>query len=427
MANVLVVDDDTALSGMVEDWLLYEKNTVVVVHNGFEAWKKLSQDHFDIVILDWDLPDVNGIDLLKRFRDGGGTTPVIMLTGHGSVDDKAQGLDLGANDYMTKPFHVKELSARIKAALRSHSSVSPQAKPLGEGNQELLNRADLIGTSLATRYEFLELLGEGGVALVYKAKHPHLDKLMAVKMLQKSEMSDETVARFEREARAISQLEHPNIVTIYDYGLTEKGFPFMVMEFVAGDTLAAIIAQREFVPLREALEMLVPAADALAYAHGCGILHRDIKPTNIMLNQHTIPQLRTKILDFGLAKLRGPAAQKAVELTQTQQVMGSPPYMSPEQVRGTPLDERSDIYSFGCVLFETLSGYPPFCGDSASEIMCKHLEEAPLTFAETRPELKFPPELETIVWRCLEKSPDDRFQSMRDLKVSLEPIQSPAN
>lgn len=420
MAKVLLVDDDTVLAGMIEDWLIHEKNSVEVVHRGFDAWARLSEDHFDLVILDWDLPDLNGIDLLKRFRDGGGRTPIIMLTGHTTVDDKEKGLDYGANDYLTKPFHMKELSARMRAVLRNVSAEVPVPKPLGAGNAELLSRADLYGTSLASKYEFLEVLGEGGVAVVFKARHPHLDKFVAVKMLQKSEMSEETVARFEQEARAVSKLEHPSIVTVYDFGVTEKNFPFMVMEFVQGESLEAVIAKREYLPLNKALEIMIPAADGFAHAHDNGILHRDIKPSNLMIRDLDEGGMRTKILDFGLAKFKNIGLQKAQNLTQHQQVMGSPPYMSPEQVRGKEPDERTDIYSFGCVLFETLTGYPPFCGDTASEVMLKHIEDAPLTLQETRPELTFPPELGPIISRCLEKAPEHRFQSMRELKGLLE-------
>lgn len=426
MAKILIVDDDLELSGMVEDWLTHEKHAVTVVHEGYAGWKLLQNDTFDLAILDWDLPDLNGIDILRRFRDAGGLTPVIMLTGHTSVDDKEAGLDSGANDYLTKPFHMKELSARIRATLRNTGNIAPPPKALGTGNEDVLKKGGLDGTQLAARYEFLEVLGEGGVGIVFKARHPHLDKLVAVKMLQSAELNDETVARFEREARAISRLDHPNIITVYDFGVTERRQPFMVMEFLEGRGLDVLLREEDFIQLQRALEILVPVVDAIAHAHEMGILHRDIKPSNIMLKTVANRQPVPKILDFGLAKLTDPASQKSVQLTQAQQVIGSPPYMSPEQVRGKPVDERSDIYAMGCVIFETVTGYPPHCGDTAMEIMLKHLEEPPLTFMETRPELAFPSDLEPLIMRALEKEPENRFQTMRALRDELARIAATA-
>src|SRR4029453_16730733 len=201
MAKILVIDDDAVLTDTVDLWLTFQKHEVTVANTGFAGWEQLQKNQFELVVLDWDLPDGNGIDILKRFREAGGTIPIIMLTGHSSIGDKAAGFDSGANDYMTKPFEMEELSIRIKAILRSQRAVAAPLAPLGQGNEEVLKKADLAGTRLAASYEFLEVIGEGAYGIVFKARHPRLDKLVAIKMLLSSELNEVAIARFEREAR----------------------------------------------------------------------------------------------------------------------------------------------------------------------------------------------------------------------------------
>jgi CheY-like chemotaxis protein len=421
MPKILVIDDDRELAGMVEDWLLYEKHDVHVVHTGFEGWKELQAGDFDLALCDWDLPDLNGIDIVKRVRASGGSTPIIMLTGHTSIEDKEQGLDSGANDYLTKPFHMKELSARVRAVLRNSSPMAPVIKALGSDNEEILRRGDLLGTSLPGRYEFLEIIGEGGIGLVFKARHPHLEKLFAIKMLLASEMSDEMVSRFHLEAKAISKLDHPNIISVHDFGITEKRQPFMVMDYIAGTSLETAILERDYIPVAEALDYLIGLADGIAHAHDEAILHRDIKPANVMLKVMSDGRVVPKLLDFGLAKVQQ-AGHKPIHTTTIHQVVGSPPYMSPEQVRGKPLDARSDIYALGCMMFELLTGYLPHAGDTAVELMFKHLEEPPLTFVEVRPKLSFPDGLQEAVNRAMQKQPEQRFQTMHELRDELQNI-----
>lgn len=428
MAKILLVDDDCDLARAVGKTLALQSYAVTVANSGTEGWKHLKTDRYDLVILDWDMPDLEGVEVLKLLRSAGDTTPVIMLTGRADVSDKLTGLDSGANDYLTKPFEIEELIARIRACLRAKTAAPPPPKPLGENNEEVLKKADLAGTMLASRLEFLAVIGEGGVAIVFKARHPHLEKLVAVKMLQASELSDETKARFEREAKIVSKLDHPNIVTVHDFGITENKQPYMVMELVEGPNLYDILQEREYLPLEEALPILLSISSGIAYAHDHGILHRDIKPGNIMLKQSGNQLPVPKILDFGLAKLLELNPQKAVTFTQAHQIVGSPPYMSPEQVRGQPLDERSDIYSFGCLMFEVVTGYPPFVGDTPAQTIYKHLEEAPLTFAEARPGATYPPEFEQLIARALEKDPVKRYPTMHELhedlsKISLKPAE----
>src|SRR4029450_4040535 len=205
MARILVIDDDPHTLQTIEERLTFEEHTVTVASNGLEGWQSLQNGEYDLVLLDWEMPDVSGIDLLTRFRAAGGTIPVIMLTGRTSVNDKESGLDTGANDYLTKPFSMTELSARIRANLRTQAVAKAPPPPLGKGNEAILKRGDLAGTRLAANYEFLDVIGEGGAGIVFKAKHPRLKKLVAVKMLLSSKAKQTAIERFEREACAISQ------------------------------------------------------------------------------------------------------------------------------------------------------------------------------------------------------------------------------
>lgn len=423
MAKILYVDDDADLALITAASLMSENHAVTVVNDGPEGWANLKSNQYEIVILDWDMPGLNGLEILQLMRTAGDTTPVIMLTGRTTLDDKMQGLDTGANDYLTKPFEVGELLARIRAALRTKiSSAPPPPKPLGVNNDHVLKRADLAGTSLAARFEFVDVLGEGGVAVVFKARHPQLDKFVAIKMLQGSELSEEDKIRFESEAKIVSKLDHPNIVTVYDYGITERKQPYMVMELVDGASLRAVLEKHDFISVDEALPILIAIAEGIAYAHDYGVLHRDIKPDNVVLKQELNHAPIPRVLDFGLAKLLQMKSPKSENLTQAQQIVGSPAYMSPEQVRFQPVDERSDIYSFGCMMFELLTGYAPFSGDNPVEIALKRLEEPPLSLGEVRPELvpTFPPMLERVIGRALEKDPQKRFQNVRELQEELK-------
>ncbi len=421
MAKILAVDDDAHLLAVMQEWLTHEQHLVDAVGTGLDCWEHLQTAAYDLVILDWDLPDINGVDLLKRYRTAGGTTPVLMLTGRTSVDDKAEGLDSGADDYITKPFHMKELFARIRAALRKGESLPPP-KPLATSNQELLNNYGLVGTSLAARYEFIDVLGEGGVGVVFKARHPILDKLVAVKMIQKNELNEEIVARFETEARAISHLDHPNIATVYDYGVTERRQPFMVMEFIEGKTLDQVMRERGLLSFEEALDILIQICDGMSHAHKIGILHRDLKSSNLMLKEVAGSPDVLKILDFGCAKLRGLRAQKSQALTYSGEIVGSPLYISPEQIHGKDADERSDVYSLGCVIYEVLTDCVPHVAEDAIATMVKHVSEDVLPLHQACPNRTFPHEMDQVVSKVLEKDPEKRYQSMCELRTDLEQL-----
>jgi TolB-like protein/Flp pilus assembly protein TadD len=280
--------------------------------------------------------------------------------------------------------------------------------------------SDLSGTTLG-HYRILEKIGAGGMGVVYRAHDERLDRDVAVKVLpEEVTAKSDRVARFEREARAVARLEHPNILAIHEFG-TEDGVTYAVTELLEGETL------RERIPSagigwQKAAEIGAAVAEGLAASHGKGIVHRDLKPENVFVTSDG----RVKILDFGLAQMREPLDGEADTATLTPAgtvpgtVMGTVGYMSPEQVRGKPADERSDVFALGCVLYEMLTGRIAFARQSAADTQAAVLKEEPAPLSGSS--VTLPAELERTVRRCLEKSPDARFQSASDLAYNLRSI-----
>jgi tetratricopeptide (TPR) repeat protein/tRNA A-37 threonylcarbamoyl transferase component Bud32 len=278
----------------------------------------------------------------------------------------------------------------------------------------------LIGTVLADRYKVLSVLGRGGMSIVYKARHQLMDRVVAIKMLHAQLVSDpQSLNRFQLEAKAVSALNHPNIIMVYDFGITEKGLPYLVMDYLEGMSIADIIQEEGQLEVARGVNIFMQACDALAHAHFKNVIHRDLKPSNIMLITGEDGEGVVKIVDFGIAKLLSPDGQSMQRLTQTGEVVGSPLYMSPEQLMGHKLDARSDIYSMGCVIYESLTGKPPFLGDNVIDTMRKHLDEAPTPLKTARADLAIPEHLEHVVLKALAKEPIDRYQTMRELRDDL--------
>jgi non-specific serine/threonine protein kinase len=280
----------------------------------------------------------------------------------------------------------------------------------------------MIGTSLA-HYRILEKLGEGGMGEVFLAEDTRLHRRVALKVLAPElAAKPDRIERFRREARAVAALNHPNIVTIYSVEEAD-GASFLTMELVEGELLSHRVRPGGL-PLDEFLAVAKPLADALAAAHERGITHRDLKPSNVMVGRDG----RLKVLDFGLAKLQEAShagddetmAISAAELTQAGAMLGTMPYMAPEQARGRPADHRVDIFSLGVIFYELLTGERPFLGETSAEIVSSILRDVPREVSEVRTEL--PDHLARLVRRCLEKDPARRIQSARDLRLELDEV-----
>jgi len=287
----------------------------------------------------------------------------------------------------------------------------------------------LPGTVIDSKYEIISLLGEGGMGSVYLVHHLFLDKDMALKTFRSRQIDQEASKRFELEVRAIAKLSHKNIVQVFDSGLTADGRPFYTMELLSGKSLVKHIAQRSL-SLRETLEVFKEVAAGLAHAHTAGIIHRDIKPDNIHLGTPAGKAGKisvVKIVDFGIAKL---AMENNSEepghddqmLTRAGRIFGSPLYMSPEQSIGQPTDHTTDIYSFGCSLFEAITGRPPFVGKDSSATLACHRLEPPPTLAQSAPDMAFSQRLEALLAKLLEKNKKDRFQSFTEVRQEIQRI-----
>ena len=526
--TVLIIEDDPTLLRGLKDNFQSKTYLVQTACDGEAGLAAALNGCPDLILLDIMLPKMNGYEICRVVRERGLDMPIIMLTAKGQEEDIIRGLNLGADDYVTKPFNIRELLARAKAFLRRRGGTVSEVyrfadceldlashKLLRNGSEvtltpkefrlleyfvtragRALTRDDVLasvwGDSVVVtersvdrcvrtlrskiepdpshptliqtipdigyrfeipecepripkdrvsardrrsakdspflnlnpgdplgRYEILSLLGRGGMAEVYRAHDSRLDRDVAIKVLSKPFADNaDLLMRFERETKAVAALSHPNIVAIHDVA-ADRGVCFAVMEFLNGETLRERI-HRALIEWKEALSIAVAIADGLAAAHSKGIIHRDIKPGNIFRTDRG----DIKILDFGLARL-----DKSVPLSSTGDVstvtartspgtvMGTVEYMSPEQVRGHATDARSDVFSIGVVLYEMLTGRKPFSRETAADTMAAILNDAPPELARSAPSL--PSGIQRIVEHCLEKNPDLRFQTARDLAFAL--------
>lgn len=278
--------------------------------------------------------------------------------------------------------------------------------------------ADLTGRKIFGQYTIVKKLGEGGMGAVYQARQDSIDQLIAIKvLLSEAAKSQEIVQRFHREAKVISMLTHPNIIRVFIFGRMDDGLLYLAMEYVQGRELRQEMRGR---PMDEllAIRIMKQSCSALAEAHDLGIIHRDLKPDNILLTHFRGDPNFVKILDFGIAKLKDTDTPNAPKLTQAGIVYGTPEYLSPEQAQALELDQRTDIYSLGIILFEMLTGRVPFMADSPVKILTKHVfEQAP------RPNDiaggTIAPTMENIILKAMAKDPNDRFASAMDMFRAL--------
>ncbi|MBN2723413.1 MAG: serine/threonine protein kinase [Deltaproteobacteria bacterium] len=285
-----------------------------------------------------------------------------------------------------------------------------------------MKQENLVGTIIGGRFEVAEFIGEGGMGIVFRGIHHPMGTSVAIKVLKSEHAKNEKMlARFRREVRSNSHIQHRNVVGIIDSGQLEDGRLYLVMEFIRGPTLVDILDEIETMPTDRALRFMIQIADGLAAAHSIGIMHRDLKPENI-ISINTPDGEIVKILDFGLAKMVE-SGNPQDKITMTGEVFGTPVYMSPEQCLGGELDLTTDVYSFGIMAYEMLTGEPPFDSPNIVAIMLSHKNEQPKSLREIWPEGDIPREVDDFVLKCLEKNGADRFANGMELSVELRKIQ----
>jgi len=279
-----------------------------------------------------------------------------------------------------------------------------------------------LGKEVAGQFRIVEKIGKGGMGAVYRAEQPDMNRYVAIKILHSRYLSrNDLVSRFRREARAMSQLSHPNTARVFLYGQLDDGACYFVMEHLVGRNLAKMVrAEGEMTPER-AIRIMVQVCGALEEAHQAGIVHRDLKPENVFVTVQGGIRDFPKVLDFGLAKVTERQMRPgSMVLTQQGMVFGTPEFMSPEQAHGKTLDARSDIYSLGIILYELLTGKLPFDAKQPIEYIQLHANATPIPLSERCPEASFPPGLQDVVMKALAKNPEERYGSAAEFAIALE-------
>lgn len=379
--------------GHVRSWG-YE---VVTAEDGQQAWNILQEARAPrVAVLDWQMPELDGVEICRRIRCSLNLPFIytIILSSRDTRDDMVAGLESGADDYLVKPVDMAILRSRLTAAVRIVKAVPPPRQIPG--------------------YQLLGRLGAGAMATVYKARQLSLDRLVAIKVLpKKSSHMPEFVQRFYAEGRAAAKLNHPNIVAALDVG-KHGDVHYFVMEYVEGHTVYEHLAKEGPYPEANALTIAIQVAKALNHAHKAGLIHRDVKPKNILITDGGV----AKLADMGLA--RAVSDREAAE-AEAGKAFGTPYYISPEQIRGdVNIDLRSDIYNFGATLYHMVTGRIPFEGPDLSAILLKHLDEPPVPPDHINPALSNG--ISEIIEVCMAKDPAKRYATTTDLIEDLKAV-----
>lgn len=276
-----------------------------------------------------------------------------------------------------------------------------------------------IGTVIDNQYEILQLIGTGGMASVYKARHKQNGTTVAAKILHPAEMTPTDIERLRREARALNALIHPNILKCHSFGMLDSGEPYIILDLLEGMSLDQKIQHEG----PQSPEWMVKAfrqiCKGLAAAHEKGMIHRDLKPSNIMVVKEEADGSFVKLLDFGIVRSLN-ASKDDVKLTRSGEIFGSPLYMSPETIQGKEIDERADIYALGCLMYESLTASPPFLGGTVLATFMKHLQDKVKPMTQILPELIISLQLEKVIYKCMQKDPANRYQTVTEVLDALE-------
>ncbi|OGV56767.1 MAG: hypothetical protein A2017_09890 [Lentisphaerae bacterium GWF2_44_16] len=430
---IFIVDDDENILDIVKKALASEKfNNIDCAKSGKELLEKLKlpasgkegtrtvqQSSVYIFVLDIMLPDINGLDLCTQIKSIFPETIVILISGFDIEDLHKRIIESDADDFLTKPFNPLELVSRINLLIHKHNKNILKASLLHNANSEQTrNQIPHIGDRIDD-FNIIDCLGWGKSSVIYKVIEKDGSSVYAIKLLTRYALDfEEIVERFRHEIRIMSDLEHPNVIKFYKMG-DYNGCPYILMDYIHGINLEEFIVTRGLPDLKVIFKAALQTASALEEVHKNGIVHRDIKLKNLMLE---LQSGRLYLTDFGIAR----GMNEGTNITHDGFIVGTPIYMAPEMFRGESSTFSSDIYSYGVTMYQFITGAPPFIGKSNSDLYQKHMEEIPRKISDTR--LGFPPEFEKlIIEQCMAKLPENRPASMTEIIKSLEDINKTYN
>ncbi len=425
---LLIVEDHEDTREAMREYLEQFGYTVETGADGAEGLEKARARSFDLIITDVNMPRISGLEMIQAIQRDGADPDVLMLSGDSQVGRAVEAMRLGAVNYLVKPVDPAQLIAEVRAVMQARRDRASEPDPAnttsigdlarahdraggqaGRSARARNARADDLPTHIA-RYQVLGKIGEGGMGTVYKCFDPMLGRTVAVKVvLPESDQcgQEELLQRFACEAQAAGMLRHPNIVTVYDYSAEPTGPVYLAMEYLSGPSLGAVIATARRLPWQRAVGITFQLADALEFAHRNQVIHRDVKPANVIIQDGDA----VKILDFGIAKLANS------ELTVPGTFIGSPRYLAPESFRGARIDYRADQFSLASVFYEMLTGTPAFDFSNFYAGMHHILSEdpAPLeTMGVDAPSL-----LHDVIERLHQKDPERRYYNEMRLLEDL--------
>ncbi|MFC1850426.1 protein kinase [candidate division CSSED10-310 bacterium] len=402
--KVMVVDDEPKIRLLLSLALKKAGFAVVEAGDGQIALEKIPGEQPHLIISDINMPNMDGWEFCWNLRrtEEFKEIPLVFLTTRSEVPDRIRGLESGADDFISKPFDAVELVARVKVILK---------RVYGEDLPPLDISALPTDMIISKRYQIKKLVGRGGMGSVYRANDKELGVEVAMKFLKPELGRDPIVLqRFKREIVLARKIVHHNVVRIHDLG-EHRGTRYISMEYITGKSLKFKIRKFGAMSVEETVSIVKPICSALEAIHALDIIHRDLKPQNILIDEQGI----VKVVDFGIAH-----GGDSTEITTSGGLIGTPAYMSPEQVSGDPVDRRSDLYSFGIIMFEMLSGKLPFYSDLPAALVMKHLtDEAPI-LADVLPQI--PQKFSDIVAKLMEKNPDQRYNSVQELMAEIDTL-----
>jgi len=391
-SKILIVDDEENVLSFLNDALKKNDFIIKLAKDSNEAIDLLNKNKFDLILSDINMPGMSGFELLTFCKEKYKTTEIVIITGNPGIEGAIKAIKHGAFDYITKPILPKKLNEIVDAALM-HA-------------KEKMHTLTMTSTDFCNKdYAAIKTLGSGNSGVVYLVEKNNKYYAMKILKIDTTDKSQEIkIQRFIREAEILSQIQHPNIVKIINVGLSETDkTPYIIMEFISGQSLDLLIKEKKFL-LNEKIDIIIQIAKALKAIHDIGILHRDVKPANIILTDNNI----IKLMDFGIAGL------KSSNLTITNELLGSPAYMPPEAFDGAKLkDKRSDIFSLGVIAYELFTGMKPFNADSIGLLIndIKYINPNP----PTQINKSLPKYIQTIILKMLAKDINDRFSDSEEV------------